>query len=95
MLVSQTQNSGVGGIAQRQPPNARYLASQWNIGFSLLQYKSLWLLCLRHSSSRRKQGKERGGPSFDRDLEHKFRGSNLYPFTHASAPVTQDRLRHA
>ena len=30
MLVSPTQNSGVGGIAQCQP---RYFASQWNIGF--------------------------------------------------------------
>ena len=35
MLVSPMQNSGVGGIAQRQSPTPGILRSQWNIGFRL------------------------------------------------------------
>ena len=33
MLVSPTQNAGVGGIAQRQLPTPDIFVSQWNIGF--------------------------------------------------------------
>ena len=33
MLVSPTQNSGVGGLSQRQGLT-QFFASQWNIGFS-------------------------------------------------------------
>ena len=35
MLVYPTQNSCIGGIAQRESPNAREFALQWNIGFSV------------------------------------------------------------
>ena len=35
MLVSPTQNSGVGGLSQRQGKR-NFFASQWNIGFIFL-----------------------------------------------------------
>ena len=48
MLVSPTQNAGVGGIAQRQPRDAIYFASQWNIGFSIRKLRIRSFLYVIH-----------------------------------------------
>ena len=38
MLVSPTQNSGVGGNCPTPTPDAKYFASHWNIGFRFCEF---------------------------------------------------------
>ena len=63
MLVSPTQNSGVGGMPNANP-RSRYFASQWNIGFSLLGTRLFQNTLCAHCMTRIR-GVNRGDRRYD------------------------------